>query len=738
MADEKNLLFTLTLEGSQEELERLAKINANIKELRKEIKEVEKVDGKAAELKKQQLKIEQENYRKLSKELQNQNKAQQDNIKTLQSMRASLANMNAELERVEFGSARFKELTEQSRKLRNEIKGAEEDTGRFQMNVGNYAGGVISAFQKMGFSVQDLTKHMGGAGSAANFMQQSIVNSFTSITNVFNKTSASVGGLSKGINTATTSTNLFKKALIATGIGAIAVAVGTLAAAFFSTVQGVEWLSRKLEPLKAIFETIWGQIQELVQGTGALMKMLEGLVKFDWGKVKEGAAEFRGEMERAYEGGQRVAEINIRLKKLAIERAENEARLNREMAEQRAILSDVNKSQEERKAAGQKYLELQWQLVDMDKRQAELEYERMKIESSRNDTSLEQQAELAAAREKINEIEANRLNETRRITNQINSIIKAQADEMAKLEAAYQKTLQTLRDEYTKTLEEIEPQMVELNLEIDAVLDATQEKQLAHLNRTADNIKFERELYAETYAGRLEAMQAMYEAGEIGEQRLAALQKALAREVLDTKLSAASSFLTSIASMTSEESALHKAAAVAAATIDTYKAAAAAMAAPPGPPFSYVYMAAAIATGLGNVRKILATKEPPKDVRVRKYAGGVIGVQGRGTTTSDSILARISKDESVMTAKATREFAPILADMERAVGNVPNVQFKNGRFAKGYIAERFQPSNSMRIDYKGLIQETIRSLGKIPVVVSERDITNMQDRVRKIKVTGDL
>lgn len=699
MAEDNKILFSLTLEGSQEELERLAKINAGIKALRKEIKELEKTDGKAAELKKQQLKAEQKAYRKLSKELENQNKAERENIKTLQSMRASLANMNAELEKVEFGSARFKELTEQSRKLRNEIKGAEEDTGRFQMNVGNYAGGVISAFQKMGFSV---------------------------------------GGVSKAINAATVSTNLFKNALISTGIGAIAVAVGTLAAAFLSTAEGAEWVSRKLEPLKAIFETIWGQIQKLVQGTGALTKILKGLVTFDWGKVKEGAAEFRGEMEKAYEGGQRVAEINIQLKKLAIERAENEARLNREMAEQRAILSDVNKSQEERRRAGEKYLQLQEKLVDMDKRQAELEYERMVIEDSRSDTSLEQQAKQAAAREKINEIEANRLNETRRVTNQINSIIKAQANEIVKLEAEYQKMLQTLRDEFTKTLEKIEPEMIELNLEIDTVLDVMQEKQLAHLNRTADNIKFERELYAETYAGRLEAMQAMYEAGEIGEQRLAALQKALAMEVLNAKLSAAASFLNGIASMTSEESGLHKAAAVVAATIDTYRAAAAAMAAPPGPPISYTYMAAAIATGLGNVRKILATKEPTKEVRVRKYATGVIGVQGAGTETSDSIPARISLNESVISAKATKVFAPELAAMERAVGNVPNYQLKNRRFAKGYIAERYSPRIDIRMDYKLLINDAIRAMGEIPVVVSERDITATQATVRKIRVTGDL
>lgn len=51
-----------------------------------------------------------------------------------------------------------------------------------------------------------------------------------------------------------------------------------------------------------------------------------------------------------------------------------------------------------------------------------------------------------------------------------------------------------------------------------------------------------------------------------------------------------------------------KAFATAEAIVNTYKAANQALAAPPGPPFSYVYVAAAIAAGLANVIKIQSTK----------------------------------------------------------------------------------------------------------------------------------
>jgi len=117
----------------------------------------------------------------------------------------------------------------------------------------------------------------------------------------------------------------------------------------------------------------------------------------------------------------------------------------------------------------------------------------------------------------------------------------------------------------------------------------------------------------------------------------------------------------------------------------------------------------------------------------------VIGLNGAGTETSDSINARLSKGESVMTAKATKVFAPVLADMERMVGNSPNVQLGNKRFAQGIIsAGQFNPRTQFPSNIDQIIEQTVRSVAQIPVVVAEGDITATQTRVRKIKVAGDL
>jgi hypothetical protein len=89
-----------------------------------------------------------------------------------------------------------------------------------------------------------------------------------------------------------------------------------------------------------------------------------------------------------------------------------------------------------------------------------------------------------------------------------------------------------------------------------------------------------------------------------------------------------------------------------------------------------------ITATLGTTLGTIAGQQPPPPP---KFAKGVIGLEGAGTGTSDSIDAKLSKGESVITAKATERFAPLLAQMEMAVGNRPNFQLGSKRFATGYI-----------------------------------------------------
>ena len=113
--------------------------------------------------------------------------------------------------------------------------------------------------------------------------------------------------------------------------------------------------------------------------------------------------------------------------------------------------------------------------------------------------------------------------------------------------------------------------------------------------------------------------------------------------------------------------------------INTAQAVMAQLLAPP--PAGFIFAGLAAATGAAQLALIASQPAPPRPA----FATGVIGLDGAGTATSDSIDARLSRGESVMTAKATERFAPVLAQMEMAVGNRPNFQLGSRKFATGYI-----------------------------------------------------
>lgn len=158
--------------------------------------------------------------------------------------------------------------------------------------------------------------------------------------------------------------------------------------------------------------------------------------------------------------------------------------------------------------------------------------------------------------------------------------------------------------------------------------------------------------------------------------KYAQINKNIEKSVQSNKIQLASDAFGSLASIFGEESKAGKAAAVAQATIDTYKSATSAyssLAGIPivGPALGAIAAAAAVAAGIANVKKITSTKTPSiNESKKPSYAGGVIGLRGLGTGTSDNISANLSAGESVINARSTSMFANELAAINQAGGGV--------------------------------------------------------------------
>lgn len=129
----------------------------------------------------------------------------------------------------------------------------------------------------------------------------------------------------------------------------------------------------------------------------------------------------------------------------------------------------------------------------------------------------------------------------------------------------------------------------------------------------------------------------------------------------------------------------------------------------------------AIAT---TVAKIMAgVTMAIKTVKSAKFASGGL-VTGSGSETSDSIPARLSNGESVMTASATRMFAPALSAFNQIGGGVPIMSSAGGGAQMG---EEY------------LARAVARGFAMAPrPVVSVEEINNTSQRVETIERIGTI
>ena len=151
--------------------------------------------------------------------------------------------------------------------------------------------------------------------------------------------------------------------------------------------------------------------------------------------------------------------------------------------------------------------------------------------------------------------------------------------------------------------------------------------------------------------------------------------------------------------------------------VNTGKAIAAGVASAQAAPFPENIFA--IATTVATVMANIATAV--KTVKSAKFAEGGL-VTGEGTATSDSIPARLSNGESVLTAAATQMFAPALSAFNQLGGGVPIVSTSNSQTEIG-------EDMLARAVAKGM-QESPRP------VVSVEEIRRVSDRVDVVENLG--
>jgi chromosome segregation ATPase-like protein len=383
-----------------------------------------------------------------------------------------------EREAADVGGKLLAVIQEQDKKY----KELQKSIGNNQVDVGNYRQAILDAI---------------GANSDLGASLNSLTNGFTTLKDKlalvkapfenyvkYGKLSApTMEQMSNATNKSATSLKILRGAVISTGIGALVVALGSLISYFTSTQEGIDKVNKVLTPLKVLFQTLWGVVQnvgkalveafthpkqllldlgkfmqeQIINRATAIIDAFKGLgniltgnfkegfkqvgdaalqaatgVKDVVGKVKEAGKAVSDTIGEAIKRGQRIEEINQKLSASEADFIEQTAKLKQEFKEQNMIAEDTTKTFAEREAAARKSIEIQKKINKLATDRNDLEQELLNLKFASNDTSDADRAELAKKKAELAEQRTAMVEAVTTQNNKVNTIHKAAADEQAK------------------------------------------------------------------------------------------------------------------------------------------------------------------------------------------------------------------------------------------------------------------------------------------------------------------
>lgn len=623
---------------------------------------------KAVAQSKEVVKTYSRQVQELSKEIQNNIKMDTEQAGSLRALRAELSNLTKQYDSLSEAERNSDIGTELQNKILNvtaTIKNTEEQTGRFFRNVGNYANGFIEAFTRMGGS-------MGKMQGPINLVK-----------NGFNALSATP--------------------LIAI-LGALVSIIQKVIQNLKSSEASMQAVTVAMAPLNAAGRVM----QRVMQALGAgIAKVVTKLT--EW-------ADKLGLITEAMKTEQQLTKDEIALQMREREVLQQNADSQLKISKLKAQAADkLNYSSKERVAFLEEALQEEEAIA---KREMELAQERYRIQLEQSklaENSAEENDELAQSYAAMRDAERSYFDKSRELTAQLVEAKRALAAESkaagdASADAA-EAELETLIKATGMTDEQLAHSLDIKKREIEARLKLVEEgsleefqlqQQLLQAQLDADIQRLEAEegtdelikLRREQFIADMEALDqewedaAAAEADAILQETLANIEAELearraaadeikAQEEAKMKLAedtagafstvagAITNMLATVGKENRELTKLAKVIALAQIAIETGVATAKGISSAMAQPFpaNLGAIATTIATIMSGITSAIST------VKSAKFASGGL-VNGPGTGTSDSIPARLSNGESVINARSTAMFGPLLSSLNQAGGGV--------------------------------------------------------------------
>lgn len=683
-------------EARKNEIELIALIEKERQELGLRRKELKKSGGDNKEAAKRIGELSR-SLKSNNTQLRNNQKQLQANDNSINGLRASVSKLTAERNNLDTSSKKgrteFEKLTKEIKEQNERLNNLGKDVGDFRGNVANYTESMKDAIEQTDIFGGSLGGILGG-----------------------------LGGVGKVIKNIIPTLGTLKGALIALPIFAVVAALTALIAFFTKTKKGAQLLERAMGAISAVTNLLIDNVAEFGElivdafsnpkqalkdlgdaivtnvlnrfkslslfveaialafsgeWTAAMKKGGDAIIQLTTG-VEDGTdkiAKFGEEIEKsAIIGFNAVAQnqrltASIRALTVAAKEGELQAEANRKLRD------DETKSLEERLEFNRLAGEGELKRLDAEKRIAKARLQilvnRRQLERDFSDETLQEEADLKG---EIITIQADFEGRSTEILTNANALRKeAREKEADALKESEEKDVQE-RQEFLDTREQ----------QITAALEKrkkSEEDTTAFQQREADKRK---KINDEEVANRIATLQAIGSAVSVAQ------------------------------GLFEENTTAFKILAVTRATIDTFLGANNALGSLPIPA-NFIAAAAIITTGLINVGQILNAQS------------GVIGLSGGGTSTSDSVPARLSRGESVMTARATQMFGKQLIAMEQMASGSVNIGSVGNSIGGTLQANSIASDVGQRSDLARNITESI--MNQPAPILDFKEFTRFQNRV---------
>lgn len=446
-----------------------------------------------------------------------------------------------------------------------------------------------------------------------------------------------ITGVTGSVGKATKGFKLLRTAIIATGIGALVIAITSVTAAFKSSEEGQNKFTKFFTKISVVI----GNVKDILSDFGnVIINVFTG--KFKQARkalkeVTEGIKNFGEETRKEIETAGKIADMRAKAdkleRKLLIDRAEATRKFN-ELREKAADKENV--SIEDRIAALKEAGRIEEEITLKEIQAARLRFEAKKQQNELSNSTKEDLDEQARLEARLIELEASRLKKQKTLTAEITTNLREAESERKRIEAekkAEEKAAQAEKDAAEKERKAKEAQA---------------EKELADLKkniRDAEAVSEEqkRALEIEKVTEHYDKLIALAKKNNLDTENLEKAKSEKLAQFKDTeieleeltndmKVKIAMDTLQLIGMIAGKGSKIGKAAALAqatisavAGTINAFKTAADNPITTVFPPYPFIQAGIAAAAGATNIAKI-------KSVKVGSETGGISGSTSIGTT----------------------------------------------------------------------------------------------------------